>query len=62
MEILVTCPACKGSGEIIARIQYTDRRKPCTMQPRVCFLCSGTKQVTSTQDAEFAQKYFGRTT
>jgi len=36
----ITCPACNGSGQIMARIQYTDRSKPCTEELRPCPFCT----------------------
>lgn len=39
-EQKLECPACHGSGQLMARIQYTDRRKPCTEELRPCPFCS----------------------
>ena len=56
-EIQLECPACKGFRKIMARIQYKDRRKPCTEELRDCPICNGSGQVSSDQHRLYAQKY-----
>lgn len=55
--ITVPCPACKGAGEVTMRIQYTDRRMPCSEALRTCPVCNGFKVVSAAEDAEFARKH-----
>lgn len=33
------CEACKDTGEVEMRIQFTDRRRPCEIQLRPCPFC-----------------------
>ena len=38
-ELCGKCPACFGTGKVRARIQFTDRRKPCIEEDRPCPVC-----------------------
>jgi hypothetical protein len=38
------CEACKGSGVVMARVQYTDRSRPCEDRQVPCPICQDPAQ------------------
>lgn len=46
-ELMGVCPDCLGKGVLMARIQFTDRRKPCREELRPCPSCNGSGRTAS---------------
>jgi DnaJ-class molecular chaperone len=54
------CPQCHGSGSIMARVQFTDRRRPCQDRPMQCPECNGERLLPRENVEQWQMKYGSR--
>jgi hypothetical protein len=55
-HLKVPCPACKGVGQLMGRVQYRDGRG-CRNEMCTCPICDGAKEISLIESVEYERKY-----